>query len=207
MNSRTIVRSRNLLLVALVAVLTACGGHDEEAPAMPATPAPTTAAGAGEPAPAPMPAPVAGDERLANAVVTGKTAAAVDLKYDFLAKPAVGQPFEIDLVFLPRSAADALEVEITGMSGLTIVGGSALRFENVQVGERYSGKVLAQAAEPGLHYIGLVARMVSKVQTEMRSFSVPVAVGTLPAAAEKLAPATDASGQPVESMPALETTR
>ena len=50
---------------------------------------------------------------------------AVDLKYDVLAKPDVGQPFEIELAFLPRLAADSLEVEVTGIPGLTLVSGGA----------------------------------------------------------------------------------
>jgi hypothetical protein len=49
---------------------------------------------------------------MANAVVTSKSAAPVDLKYDLLAKPDVGQPFEIELTFQTRLPADSLEVEI-----------------------------------------------------------------------------------------------
>jgi hypothetical protein len=122
------------------------------------------------------------------------------------AKPDVGKPFEIELVFAPRALADTLEVEVTGIEGLTVVSGGAFRFDNVQTGERYKGKVLVQAAGPGLFYIGLVAKMTTEVQSEVRTFSVPVVVGTAPAAVEKPAPATDASGEPIESMPAVETT-
>jgi hypothetical protein len=201
MNPRYKIYPRSLLVVTLAAVLAACGGKDEE-PLPAQSPPPAAKQASGSPTPQPA---VAGDERLANAVVTGKTAAAVDLRYELLVKPGVGQPFEVELVFLPRSPADVLEVEVTGMPGLTIVNAGTLRFENVQTGGRYAAKVLAQAADPGLYYVGLVARMVSKVQTEARSFSVPVAVGTIPASAEKPAPTTDASGQPVESMPAVES--
>ena len=203
MNPRNKIYPRNLLLVTLAAVLVACGGKDEE-PLPAQSPPPAAEQASGSPMPEPQPA-VEGDERMANAVVTGKTAAAVDLRYEMLVKPGVGQPFEVELVFLPRSPADALEVEVTGMQGLTIVSAGTLRFENVQTGGRYAAKILAQAADPGLYYVGLVAKMVSKVQTEARSFSVPVAVGTLPAAAEKPVPTTDTSGQPVESMPAVES--
>lgn len=201
MNASTTAMTRSLLLIALAALATACGGKDEETAASsePAPAAEQPAAPAGAAAAAP------GEERMANAVVTSKTAAAVDLKYDMSAKPDVGQPFEIELVFVPRAPADALQVEITGMEGLTVVSGGALAFENVQAGERYAGKVLVQADAAGLYYIGLVAKMSSKVQTEARSFSVPVVVGTAPAAVQKPAPETDATGQPIESMPAVET--
>jgi hypothetical protein len=46
--------------------------------------------------------------------------------------------------------------------------------------------------------------MVTKVQSDARTFSVPVAVGSVQAA-QKAAPEMDASGQPVESMPAAES--
>jgi hypothetical protein len=65
-------------------------------------------------------------------------------------------------------------------------------------------KVLARVDAPGLYYLGVVARMVSKVQSEARTFSVPIVAGEV-AAAEKPAPKTDAAGEPVESLPAVES--
>lgn len=203
MNARTTAMTRSLLLIALAALATACGGKDEETAASgEPPPAKEQAAAADDATPSAAPA---GDGSMANAVVTGKTAAAVDLKYDVLAKPDVGQPFEIELEFVPRAPADALQVEITGMEGLTVVSGGTLAFDNVQAGESYTGKVLVQADAAGLYYIGLVAKMSSEIQAEVRSFSVPVVVGTVPAAMQKSAPEVDAAGQPVESMPAVES--
>ena len=143
------------------------------------------------------------DEPLANAVVTGKSSAPVDLKYDISAKPAVGEPFEVELTFMPRLAADSLDVEISAVEGLTLVGNEALRFENVQAGERYAAKVLAQSEVAGMYYIGVSAKMTTKVQSEVRNFSIPIVVGMV-VAAEKPEPARDAAGEAVESMPAVE---
>ena len=133
-------------------------------------------------------------------VVTGKSSAPVDLKYDITVKPAVGQPFEVELTFLPRLAADSLDVEFSAVEGLTLVGGDPIRFENVQAGERYTAKVLAQSDVAGMYYIGVSAKMTTKVQTEVRGFSVPIVVGTPEAAetpAPQPAPAHDASGEAV----------
>jgi len=192
-----------IAVVALAALVAACGGGEEEqAAAVAKKPVEKPAAAAAKAA-----APADGPDSLkANAVATGKTAAGVDLKYDVLAKPDPDQDFEIELVFLPRVAADALEVEVTGIPGVAIVSGGTARFENVAAGERYPAPVVARAEGPGLYYLGVSARMVSKVQTEARTFSVPVVVGAV-AAAEKPAPATDAEGQAVESLPATETGR
>ena len=107
----TIARSaaRVLAVVALAAVLAACGRGKEEV-AADVQPAPAADGVQGDVAAPPPVVENPDDQRMANAVVTGKTAAAVDLKYDVLAKPAVGQPFEVELALLPRVAADSLEV-------------------------------------------------------------------------------------------------
>ncbi len=102
------IAANPLAAVALAALLSGCGRDEEPAPP-PTVPEPVATDTA---------AAAPGDEALANAVVTSKTAAAVDLKYDVLAKPAVGQAFEIELTFLPRLAADLLEIEVTGIPGL-----------------------------------------------------------------------------------------
>jgi hypothetical protein len=192
-----------ITFVALSALLAACGGSEQEQAATATTKPAEEPAAATAKVPAPADDP---DSLKANAVATGKTAAGVDLKYDVLAKPDPGQDFEIELVFLPRVAADSLEIEVTGIQGVAIVSGGTARFESVTAGERYPAPVVARADAPGLYYLGVSARMVSKVQTEARTFSVPVVVGAV-AAAEKPSPAVDASGEAVESMPAVETGR
>lgn len=193
--------SRLAVIVALAAALAACGrGAEEPAAATDAAAAAGTVAGnAATPAEAPD------DPRMANAVSSGKTSAPVDLKYDILAKPAVGEPFEIELALVPRLAADSLEVEITGIPGLTVVNGGAARFEGVVAGERYAAKVLARADASGIYYANVVAKLVTQVQTEARTFSIPIAVGVVQPA-EKPVPRQDASGQAVQSLPAEEST-
>lgn len=193
---------RTFALVALGAVLAGCGRGDEEPTAAPAKKSADQPVAAAK-APASTDGP---DSSKANAVASGKTSAAVDLKYDLLSKPDPGREFQIELVFLPRVAADSLEVEFTSIPGITLASGGTARFENVIAGERYPVEVVARADAPGLYYIGVAARMVSKVQTEARTFSVPVVVGAV-AAAEKPTPTVDATGEAVESLPAVETGR
>jgi hypothetical protein len=201
-NSSLRLVHRAIALVALGTLLVGCGRGEQEQAAPAQKPADKPAAAAAK-------APTAADDPdslKANAVTSGKTSAAVDLKYDVLSKPDPGQEFQIELVFLPRAAAESLEVEITSIPGITLVSGGTARFENVTAGERYPAPIVARADGPGLYYLAVAARMVSKVRSEARTFSVPVVVGAV-AAAEKPAPAVDASGEAVESMPAVESGR
>ena len=187
---------RLVALLALIAVQSGCGGSDETERAASNKKGNATA----KVKPVPK-----GDDALANAVVVGKAVAPVMLKYDLAVKPEAGQPFELALTFLPRQVADALEADISGMTGLTIASGGTVRFDGVENNGRYVAKVLASADADGLYYVGVVARMVTKVQTESRAFSIPVVVGKPAANLEKPAAATDAQGEPVEPMPAKES--
>lgn len=141
--------------------------------------------------------------RLADAVVVSKSSAPVEMQYDLLAKPALGQPFEIELTFTTRLPAEALDIELTEAPGLTVVGAKSARFEPVERGRAYTTKVLVQGDTAGLFYLGVVAKMSTQVQTETRAFAVPVVIGT-PPAAQKATPAEEASGQAIQSMPAQE---
>jgi hypothetical protein len=186
-----------LLAIALV---TGCGGGKDE----------QAAAAKGEKAKADKTAPAAppanADEkhaRLAAAVVDSKTTAPVDMQYDLLAKPELGQPFEVEMTFSARLPADKLEVEITEAPGLTIVGAKTAAFAPIEGGQSYSSKVLVQGDNPGLYYIGVIAKMSTRVQAESRAFAIPVVIGD-PPSAQKPAPAKDATGQAVQSMPAQE---
>ena len=190
--------SRQLVALALACTLAACGGGDEAKNDKRAAKAPDEAPNATAVAKSPE------DARMANAVATGKTSAPVDLKYDLLARPDVGQPFEIELALLPRASASALEVEVTGIPGLVVVSGGTARFDGVATGGRHVAKVTVQADAAGIYYANVVVRMINQAQTEVRTFSVPVVVGTV-APVQKAEPVTDAAGEAIQPMPATET--
>jgi hypothetical protein len=190
-----------LLATVLVA---ACGGGKGEEEVAQAAKEPSTGA-AGAPVAAAPPAVDPAKARLASAVADGKTSAPVDMKYDVLSKPAQGQPFEIELVFDPRRAADTLEIEINDAPGLVLVGEKTAKFAPVEAGQTYTAKILVQGDNAGLYYVGVLARMATQVQTETRAFAVPVVIGD-PAAGQKPATATvqDDQGQAVQPMKAEE---
>lgn len=190
--------TRAVAAFVLIAALTGCGGNDDE----------KSAAGegaVGKPVQdAAVAAEAANDKRMANAVATSKLGAPVDLRYDLLARPDVGVPVEVELELAPRLAADAIELEVTGIPGLTIVTGEAARFDGIVAGEKYVAKVTVQADAPGIYYANVLARMITQVQTEVRAFSVPVIVGVVPSA-QKAGPERDGSGEPVQPLPAAES--
>lgn len=197
------------MIIGLATAVAGCGDKAEDEAAATATNSKAVTAKA----PPAEPAATAGDAnagapetRMASALVTSKTAAAVDLEYDILSRPDVAQPFAIELAFRPRVAADALEVEVTGMTGLVVENGANLRFERVEAGSSHAVRVQVRADGAGLYYLGIAATLVTAGHADKRSFAVPVAVGVV-AAREKSAPPADETGMPVQSMPATEPAR
>jgi hypothetical protein len=193
-----------VLLAGLLAV--GCGSKDEGAAAEGgADKAAATAAKQAADAEGAAATAAANDKtaNMATAVADSKTTAPIDLKYDVLAKPDIGQPFEIELAFVPQVAADMLEVEVNDAPGLVIVGERAASFAPVASGEIYTHKILLRGDNAGLFYVSVIAKISTKVQSESRAFSIPVVIGSVPAA-QKTAPAVDAAGQAIQSMPATE---
>jgi hypothetical protein len=78
----------------------------------------------------------------------------------------------------------------------------------VASGERHSTRILVAADADGLYYVNVIARMVNKVQTDARTFSVPLVVGDAsaeaPAAEKTPAAGAEATGETVKSAPAEE---
>ncbi len=193
------------LLAGTLAVGCSNADQDAEHDAKVAKRAESQAAGTNaDGSPATPPANAADKQsRRAEAVVDSKTTAPVDMQYELLAKPALGQPFEVELAFTTRLPAAALDIEVTETPGLTVVGQKTARFEAVESGQVYITKVLVQGDTAGLYYLGVMAKMSTQVQTETRAFAVPVVIGS-PPAAQKANPPQDASGQAIQSMPAKE---
>ena len=65
-------------------------------------------------------------------------------------------------------------------SGLRITSAEKIHFETVQAGEPYVSRVIVIGDAPGLYYVGVVARMATQVQTDTRTFSIPVVIAMVP---------------------------
>ena len=198
-------RLHHALVLALLAAigLVGCGKQEEDYSADVRKPKSAKTAPVPTPAQAAVAAAVEKEARLATAVSDGKTTAPVHLRYDVPTKPDVNQAFAVDLSFHTDVPADSLDVEIADAAGLTIDGDKIARVAPVEVSKPYEMKLQVQGNSAGLYYISVVAKVVTKVQTESRAFAVPIVIGSAPAA-EKPEPARDATGQAIQSMPAKE---
>lgn len=195
---------RVLFALCVAALIAGCGsGSDTSAPTPAAADKPPEPAAATPTEPA-KPDPTAG---MANAVGTGKPGAPVSLKYDLLSKPVVGQPVEVDLAIVPTAPIALLKTSVTGMEGLSLGGTESITdVENPSFDEPTRFRFTVTPNENGMFYVTVMLSVTSTGAEQFRSFSIPLVVGTT-ATAEKpaAAPEVDASGQPIQSMPAEES--
>lgn len=196
---------RNLLIAGVtLLVIIGCGSDTDTSAPPPAgadEPREQATATATQPA---KPDPTAG---MASAVGTGKPGAPVNLKYDLLSRPVVGQPVEVELAIVPTAPIALLKTSVTGMEGLSLGGTESITdVENPSFDEPTRFRFTVTPNENGMFYVTVMLSVTSTGAEQFRSFSIPLVVGTT-ATAEKpaAAPEVDASGQPIQSMPAEES--
>jgi hypothetical protein len=181
--------------LAGLVLLGACGS-DSEPQAAPSPPKKVAAA----------PAESADDTAsMARAVGDGKPGAAVNIRYEFRGKPAVGAPVDLELAFTPNAGVDAMDATIAGMDGVSVTGQLTPSFTQVEAGKPYRHTVQLVPNGTGVYYISVTVSTHIAGSTLARSFSIPFVVGNVPAQ-QKAEPPKDAAGKPIESMKAEEST-
>jgi len=143
---------------------------------------------------------------MARAVGSGKPGAAVEIRYEFSGKPAVGAANQLQIAFIPHAGVDSMEIVINGMDGVTLSGPQSASFAEVEPQKPYVHTLSVLPDRNGVFYLSVVVTTQIGNQNLSRTFSVPFVVGNAPAQ-EKPAPQTDAAGEAVQPAKAQETTR
>lgn len=177
--------------IVSLAMLTACGAEPE----------PDAAAA---PAAAAKPAPADPTEKMARAVGSGKPGAAVSIRYEFVGKPAVGTPTELQIAFIPNPGVDAIEATIGGMDGITVAGAQTASFTAVEPGKPYIHSISVLPDRTGVFYLTVAAKTQIGGSSLGRTFSIPFVVGNVPAQ-QKPEPQRDAAGEAIQPMEARES--
>jgi hypothetical protein len=141
---------------------------------------------------------------MARAVGSGKPGAAVDIRYEFKGKPAVGTPMDLVIAIIPSVGVDAMDAKISGMDGVGVTGAQMLNFAEVAPGKAYTHRVTLLPDRSGVFYVTVTVTTQIGNSSLGRTYSIPFVVGSAQAA-QKPAPAKDANGQAIESMPAQES--
>lgn len=133
----------------------------------------------------------------------GKPGAPVELNYELLGTPAVGQPLTLRLDFRASGEADDLSISYAGEGALSLQAAAA---ENLSLRAEPTPhrELTVVPRKEGMHYVNVFVRLGER----SRSFSVPIQVGKVDVKAA-LKPqgelSTTPEGERLISLPAQET--
>jgi hypothetical protein len=107
----------------------------------------------------------------------GKAQAAVDLKFELVQKPKVGQPLEINLALLPQVDATSAAIQIAPSAGFTLADGAGqFDLPAIAAGEVYRHTVNVLPTSDGVFLLGVTLLLKNDDGTDTRAFSIPVIV-------------------------------
>lgn len=162
---------RLALLFGLAAAAAGCGSQNEPAPAQTKAPAPVRKA----PSPADALSPY-----LVAAVTTAKSGASlVQVKFEVAARPAVGEPVDVDLVLVP--AVDHIEQisgTVSGDDGLEVLSGGTLpAVEKPVFGTPIHHALKVRARRDGVFTLSAALTVDADGQTLAPVYSIPLIAG------------------------------
>ena len=141
--------------------------------------------------------------KMARAVGNGKPGAAVEIKYEIMTKPEVGQPTDVEIALIPGAGVETIDATISGMEGVTVSGQLTANYSQVEAGRAYKHTFSLLPERNGVYYLTVAVSTKMGGASLGRTFSIPLAVGNSPAQ-QKAEVKKDASGQAIEPMKAEE---
>jgi hypothetical protein len=196
---------RHFLLVAALTLLSACGSGSSDNSAANSAPAAAPKTVVQQ---KPTPAVVDPVDKMPRAVGNGKPGAAVDIKYEFTAKPEVGKPVELQIALIPNAGVDSMQATFSGMDGITLAGELTASVSNTKTGEPYKHSLSVLVNRSGVYYITVAVNTQISGASLGRTFAIPFVAGSAAEAQKpQAAPTKDATGQAIQPMKAQETTR
>jgi hypothetical protein len=191
---RALALTGALGVVAAGVLLGACRGPQEAPPAGPradADGAPATAS-AGQ----------------AASIPSAKPAAPMQLRFELLEAPRVGQPLGVRITVTPQSDVAALTLEARGTDALVLTPPSYEPPTDVRAGDSVSRDFTVVPVREGRHRLSVVARGLVDGEPQAAGLVVPVRVGEAPAVGAA-PPESQAGrgGERLRSLPAEERNR
>jgi hypothetical protein len=133
--------------------------------------------------PATDPAVVDANRKMAAGVPVGASTAPVDVRFDLLSAPVMGQPFEVSIAVLPEATTPVLLVDVRASDGLNIDEPEGpVSIEKVQAGSLSRIGVKLSSAKSGTRVLSVKVTLELPTGAESRDFAFPLIVGTAPAA-------------------------
>lgn len=136
----------------------------------------------------------------------GKQRAPLAFNYEFLGKPTLGVPLQIDLYLTPTGPVSSADIELGADESLVVDGmPTAGSLRSRMPGGGWFQRIRVTPMAEGLNYVHVVALADVQGQQRGASFAVPVQVGDARPRKREGRLEVDSDGRAIISMPAVET--
>jgi hypothetical protein len=159
-----------VLLLCAVAGLSACGKDSDPVPVSSAPhvkPKTQVTAKTG---------PTAAEQTagMVQAAGLGKSQLPVELKFDLVGRPKVGQPLEINLALISQISANPATIQVKDSDGLTPAGATQFEIPAEEAGEVYRQTLSVTPKAEGILLVGVTVSLKHDDITDQRAFSIPI---------------------------------
>jgi hypothetical protein len=114
---------------------------------------------------------------MVEAASQGKSQLPVEVKFELLKRPMVGQALEIPIALIAQIAANSADIDIAGADGLDVASGSGqINIPGIEAGQVYRRSVKVTPTADGVLLLALNVTLKHDEITESRTFSLPLIV-------------------------------
>jgi len=116
---------------------------------------------------------------MTSAVAPGKGSGGVDMKFELVSRPDVGQPVELRLAVIPLDGdLERIQGSVQASEGLELLGGREIPLtEKPQAGTSIAHTVTLRPTRDGIFYVSAVVLVDSPRDSIARSYSIPIIAG------------------------------
>jgi hypothetical protein len=114
---------------------------------------------------------------MVEAASQGKSQLPVQLKFEVVQRPTLGQSLDVNLAVMPLIDAGAAGITVTGGTGLTVdAGADPIDFPAVEAGQVYRQSVKVTPSSDGVLLLSVSVSLKHDEMSESRAFSIPLIV-------------------------------
>jgi hypothetical protein len=114
---------------------------------------------------------------MVEAAGQGKAQGPVELKFELVQRPKVGQVLEVNLALIPQVDSEGATIQLSGAESLTLADGAhQVDIPMIAAGEVYRHTLKVTPSAEGVLLLGVTILLKHDETTDSRDFSIPIIV-------------------------------
>jgi hypothetical protein len=113
---------------------------------------------------------------MVQAAPQGKSALALDMKFELASRPRVGQALDVNVALIPQMPGGPASLQITAATGFAAPDAAAFEIPDMEPGEVYRHTLKLTPSSEGLQVVNVTVSVKHEDISDTKMFSIPVIV-------------------------------